>query len=125
MYHKIKNMNFEYHRFVLIFLIVSFLGFFVNMVNPENFDNEARSKEVGSGQNPPKIIIIHGEKDVVIPRFMGRKLSKLFPEITTYHEISGMGHSGIFRKHKKIIYKYIYGEDNPPLTLATKLNRRN
>lgn len=85
-----------------------FWGFFLNLVNPEDFDNVARLKEIVSRPDPPSIVIIHGEKDTVIPAYMGRKLSKLFSDITLYHEIPGLGHSGMFKNHLKVIYKYMF-----------------
>jgi fermentation-respiration switch protein FrsA (DUF1100 family) len=72
------------------------LGGFINLVNPEKYDNVQRLAELAARPNPPRVFIFHGDSDKVIPVRMGRELAQLHPAITTYYELKGVEHSGFF-----------------------------
>jgi pimeloyl-ACP methyl ester carboxylesterase len=59
-----------------------------------NLDNRARVRELAARPHPPKLTILHGEADEVIPVAMGRELAGLMPG-ATFHALPDMDHNGI------------------------------
>jgi len=57
-----------------------------------NFDNRARLGELAARAHPPRITILHGSDDQVVPVSMGRELAAMFPGIVTFQEIPGADH---------------------------------
>jgi uncharacterized protein len=53
------------------------------------FDNRARLAEIHARRPPPRIVIIHGSRDEVIPVEMGRALAREFPDIGFDEVIDG------------------------------------
>ncbi len=80
-----------------------FLGGSINLINPEKYDNIQRLAELAARPTPPQVFIFHGDSDNVIPVWMGRKLAQLYPAMTTYYELKGLGHSGFFAAHMPLI----------------------
>jgi pimeloyl-ACP methyl ester carboxylesterase len=59
-----------------------------------NFDNRARVRELAARPRPPKLEILHGEADEVIPMAMGRELAGLMPS-ATFRALPDMDHNSI------------------------------
>ncbi len=59
------------------------------------YDNRARLRDLCSESNSPQILIVHGAGDPVIPVQMGRELSRICPDRTTYVEIERGDHNAI------------------------------
>ena len=90
------------------------LGGFINLINPEEYDNVQRLAELAARPDPPQVFIFHGDSDNVIPVWMGRKLARLYPAMTTYHELKGVGHSGFFADHLPLILDAMSDDGDKP-----------
>jgi len=71
-------------------------GTFLNLVNPEKYDNNKALGHIIMHSSRPEIIIVHGADDMVIPVEMGRNLAAISPEKISYYEIPEMGHQNMF-----------------------------
>jgi pimeloyl-ACP methyl ester carboxylesterase len=91
-----------------------FLGGFLNLINPEKYDNVQRLAELAARRDPPQVFIFHGDSDDVIPVGMGRELASLYPTMTTYHELNGVGHSGFFADHMPLILDAMSDDADKP-----------
>jgi pimeloyl-ACP methyl ester carboxylesterase len=60
-----------------------------------NYDNEKTLAEIAARTPSPRVIILHGSADPVIPVEMSRSLSKAFPRMITYQEIPGADHVSV------------------------------
>lgn len=68
----------------------------------DRFDNEARLKELAGRSPRPEVIIIHGDRDQVIPVEMGRALAAAHPGWIQYHEIPNLDHNWIIGSSKNV-----------------------
>jgi pimeloyl-ACP methyl ester carboxylesterase len=59
-----------------------------------NFDNRARLRELATRPRPPRVVIIHGDADQVVPIAMGRELAALVPG-SAFHAIPGADHNTV------------------------------
>ena len=59
-----------------------------------NFDNRARMRELASRQQPPRVIVVHGDADEVVPIAMGREIAALMPG-STFHAVHGADHNSV------------------------------
>jgi hypothetical protein len=91
------------------YLYGDFKGGLLNMINPENYNNKARLIEILQQNNPPKITIIHGDQDEVIPVSMGRELAILSDSII-YYEIPDAGHSGLINQQLDLIKTIMFDD---------------
>ena len=91
------------------YLYGDFKGGLLNMINPENYNNKARLIEILQQNNPPKITIIHGDQDEVIPVSMGRELAILSDSII-YYEIPHAGHSGLINQQLDLIKTIMFDD---------------
>jgi len=85
----------------------NFKGGLLNLINPEEYDNWTRLNEILQQNNPPKITLIHGDQDEVIPVTMSRELAALSNSII-YYEIHGAGHSGLIARELELIKKIMF-----------------
>jgi len=69
----------------------------------DRYDNRERIRELRSRARPPRITVVHGENDEVIPVLMSRELKVLFSEIS-YYEIQGGAHNTIIDSARAVIY---------------------
>lgn len=91
----------EVERVVLISPFTSLMDMARRMVGrplcwllTHRFDNRARLAELRDRPRPPRVAIVHGDADEVIPVAMGRELAASWPAIA-YREIAGADHNGI------------------------------
>jgi pimeloyl-ACP methyl ester carboxylesterase len=82
-------------------------GSLVNVLNPEAYNNIRQIKLVLQKPDPPKIIIIHGDQDEIVPVRMGRELAALSDSIE-YHEIPGAGHPGLIKQEIDLIKSIMF-----------------
>ena len=87
-----------------------FVGVPLSLINPDRYDNRARLRELVRRPNPPRITIIHGGADAVVPVAMGRELAALAPSLTTYYEIPGAGHPGLIAAQLDLLFQVMGGE---------------
>ena len=70
----------------------------------QHFDNRARLAELARRPEPPRIVIFHGKRDLVIPEKMGRSLAESFPKMIEFHEVPDAGHNSIIEDAGIAIY---------------------
>ncbi len=75
-----------------------YAGILGSLVVSQQFDNMAQLMKLASRERPPKVIIIHGDRDTVCPVEMGRELAQRHPEMIELQEIPGGSHLSIFAK---------------------------
>lgn len=91
------------------YLYGNFKGSFLNMINPEDYNNKARLIEILQQNKPSKITIIHGDQDEVIPVSMARELAGLSDSIV-YYEIPHAGHSGLIAQQLELIKTIMFDD---------------
>lgn len=91
------------------YLYGGFKGSLLNMINPENYNNRERLKELLKRNDPPETTIIHGGQDKDVPVKMGRELAALSDSIQ-YYEISAMGHSGLIEQEMDLIRDIMFND---------------
>lgn len=69
-----------------------------------DFDNRARLRELAARPHPPRILILHGADDQLVPVSMGRQLASMFPAMITFHDIPGADHNTILDDAHNQIY---------------------
>jgi uncharacterized protein len=70
----------------------------------DRFDNLSALTRVCAEKPPPKVTIIHGEKDTLIPIEMGRSLAESLPNLSEFHSVPGASHHGVFWDARELIY---------------------
>lgn len=68
------------------------------------FDNRTRLREFATRSAPPRVTVIHGDVDMIIPVSMGRELGRMFPAFTVYHEVPGGDHNRILSEQEGLIF---------------------
>lgn len=59
----------------------------------DRFDNPARMAELAALPAPPRVDVIHGSADDIVPFAMGRELAGAFPAIARFHEVADADHN--------------------------------
>jgi pimeloyl-ACP methyl ester carboxylesterase len=72
-----------------------------------NFDNRARLREILVAPVVPKVVIIHGENDQVVPIEMGRALAQEFTALE-YVEIPGGDHNALLMLERSLIHARMF-----------------
>lgn len=73
------------------------------------FDNVARLSEIYQREDPPRVAIIHGANDEIIPVAHSRKMVEMFPDIV-YHEITMGDHNFLLDSAKGVIWNSMLGD---------------
>jgi pimeloyl-ACP methyl ester carboxylesterase len=71
----------------------------------DRYDNRARLDELAARPQAPRILILHGDDDGVVPYRMGKELSERHPAITRFVTFVGVDHSGLPKASREIIYE--------------------
>lgn len=58
-------------------------------------DSLAALKHISEADSPPKIIVIHGAADDIVPVEMGREMKAKFPDLVEYKEIRDANHVNV------------------------------
>lgn len=66
-----------------------------------NFDNRERLREITQGGNSPRIDLLFGKEDEVIPFAMGQELARLYPMVH-FEPLEGTGHNDILSREANI-----------------------
>jgi len=69
-----------------------------------NYDNRARLSELAARQHPPRVLILHGDDDRLVPVSMGRQLASMFPGMITFRDVPGADHNTILYDSRNQIY---------------------
>jgi uncharacterized protein len=91
-------------------MVKRFTGIRVGMLLLDRFDNVEALGRVYAQIPPPKVTIVHGEKDALIPVSMGRSLAQNLPAPIEFHGIPGAGHTTVFSDAKELIYAKLRAE---------------
>ena len=59
------------------------------------YDNRARLRELAAREHPPRVTILHGTDDTLVPIAMARELAAMFPGMITFRAIPGATHNTI------------------------------
>ena len=73
----------------------------------ENYDNRARLTELGKQSPLPRILIVHGTDDDVIPFRMGQTLASEFPVMTEFYPIQQGDHVTVLDLSRKQVYAWM------------------
>jgi uncharacterized protein len=85
-------------------MVKRFIGIRPGMLLLDRFDNASALSRVCADTPPPKVTIIHGEKDALIPVNMGRALAESLPSLIEFHSVPGASHNGVFWDAQKLIH---------------------
>lgn len=61
----------------------------------DRFDNAARLNDLAARADPPRVFLLHGTQDEVVPFEMGRVLAERHPEMIRFRSIPGAGHNNL------------------------------
>lgn len=67
------------------------------------FDNEAALERLSHQSPLPRVTILHGAADSIIPSSMGARLAQSQPDFTTFVSVTGAGHNDIIDLARKDI----------------------
>lgn len=73
------------------------------------YDNVARLEELYNRETPPRVAIIHGSNDDIIPVEHSRRMVEKFPEIE-YHEVHMGDHNHVLFSSRQRIWQAMMGE---------------
>jgi uncharacterized protein len=93
-------------------MVKRFTGIRPGMLLLDRFDNVFALDRVCAQTPPPKVTIIHGEKDNLIPVSMGRSLAQSVPNLIEFHSIPGASHNSVFLDARDLIYAKLRGDGN-------------
>ena len=71
----------------------------------DRFDNSARMAELAALPDPPRVDIIHGAADDIVPFAMGRDLAGAFPAIARFHEVANADHNLILMSAEPLMIR--------------------
>lgn len=80
-------------------------GFLGSLIVEQQFDNVACLRRLAARERPPRITLIHGAKDTVVPVGMGRALAELYPEMIRFVEIPQGDHLTIFKYAGRTLFE--------------------
>ena len=60
-----------------------------------NFDNQTRLDELAKRGRPPRVLVLHGERDSLIPPAMGRALAAAHPDFVHFEPIAEADHDDV------------------------------
>ncbi|CAN5485486.1 hypothetical protein BH09SUM1_BH09SUM1_23310 [soil metagenome] len=71
------------------------VGWLFSWVLMTHLDNRARLNELAARSHAPRVLLIHGTNDQIVPVAMGRELAAAHPDMITFVEVPKGDHSGI------------------------------
>lgn len=75
-----------------------------------HMDNDRMLAKLAARENPPRVSIIHGTEDEVVPVQMGRQLAGMFPEMVTYSEVEKADHEIILDEYRYRVFELMLEE---------------
>ncbi len=73
----------------------------------EDYDNRGRLKELSRREAPPRIAIVHGMNDDVIPFRMGQALAQEFPELVQFFPIADADHVSVLELSRTQVLEWM------------------
>ena len=71
----------------------------------DRFDNPAALAHLAALPHPPRIDLVHGNADNIVPFAMGRELAEAHPEMIRFHEVKGADHNMILMSSEALLLK--------------------
>jgi pimeloyl-ACP methyl ester carboxylesterase len=71
------------------------VGRVLSNVAVDRFDNRARLDELAALPQPPKVVILHGTADDIVPFSMGRELAERQPKIAEFRPVQCADHNSM------------------------------
>ena len=69
----------------------------------QNYNNVARLRELAARECPPRVTVLHGQEDGVVPVTMSRRLAGLFAGMVTFRGPPGATHCSLFSDARDMI----------------------
>ncbi len=63
-----------------------------------SFDNLARLDDLAARSAPPRVLMLHGEHDALIPPAMGRELAASHPGFVRFEPVTTANHDDVVSK---------------------------
>jgi hypothetical protein len=73
----------------------------------ENYDNRARLKELAKRSPSPRVAIVHGANDEVIPFRMGQTLASEFPAMVQFFPVENGDHVSVLEFSRKQVFDWM------------------
>jgi pimeloyl-ACP methyl ester carboxylesterase len=81
----------------------------------DRFDNRARLDELVERSDAARIVILHGDRDSVVPFEHGKKLAELHPSVTRFVRVSGADHEGVVGEAAVILRELVTRDSTAPV----------
>lgn len=91
-------------------MAAKYAGLFGSLVVSQQFDSMGRLSKLAARERPPKVVVIHGDRDAVCPVEMGREIARKYPEMVEYHEVEGGDHLSIFARAAGLLFEAMQPE---------------
>ncbi len=108
--HKVNNMVLVSPFTRLIDICQKVVGWPLCHLLRDRFDNRSRLAEVAAQPDRPRVTIIHGSGDEIVPVQMGRALAGAYPDWIKYIELKNVRHNDILDDRDKSIVRAMAGE---------------
>ena len=76
---------------------------------PSQIDNRELLKEILGRSNPPRISILHGDRDQTLPVTMGAELAAVAPEQVDFYRFAEDDHVNILTRRRQLIFRSLNG----------------
>ncbi|PKO20140.1 hypothetical protein CVU37_01380 [candidate division BRC1 bacterium HGW-BRC1-1] len=71
----------------------------------DRFDNPTALARLAALPHPPRVDLVHGNADDIVPFAMGRELADAHPEMIRFHEVKGADHNMILMSAEALLLK--------------------
>ncbi len=91
------------------------VGWPLSEVLIDRFDNTKRLEQLGARETPPRVVIVHGDRDSVVPFSHGRQLADQFPGMVRFVPVPGADHTDIFDATAAHLREILLDEPSPAI----------
>ncbi|PLX90322.1 MAG: hypothetical protein C0614_00845 [Desulfuromonas sp.] len=84
-------------------------SFLLAFLMPSQIDNRELLKEILGRSSPPRISILHGDRDQTLPVTMGADLAAVAPEQIDFYRFAEDGHVNILTRRRQLIFSSLNG----------------
>lgn len=85
-------------------------SWFLSVIMPSQIDNRELIRELVAGENPPRISILHGRRDTVLPFYMGEDLAQVAPDKTKFYPFEKDDHTTILTSQRQLIFSLLQAD---------------
>jgi pimeloyl-ACP methyl ester carboxylesterase len=89
------------------------VGWPLSEVLIDRFDNTKRLEQLSARSTPPRVVILHGDRDTVVPFSQGRRLAEQFPEMVRFVPVAGADHVDILDSTASQLREILIHEQAP------------